>query len=968
MANEQAKASIYLDGKQAEAVLDSMTRRAKELKKEFKAAQEAGDNIKMNKLEKELKMVESAQRSLRKETFDTQKVLKNLNGSSMDDLKKALGQTQKEWSRMAQTDPGYKEKTEQLTKLKAAVKDANGVLQQQTGFMGNLQSKLALMPGSLGSMAAGIMAVGKATIAFFLTPVGAILGIVAAVVMGVKALITNSREFGKAASSLSAITGAVGKDLDFLKKKAREISKDSTQSATDMLKAFQTIGGAMPELLKNGPLLAEVTRNAVMLSEASGGELSVTDAAKAAAAALNQFNIPLTESARAVNVLAAGSLAGSAEVDNITESLKNLGPVADGANMTLENTVAIIELVAEKGILGAEAGTKLRGVILKLQAESLGYASGQFNLKDAIDEANRAIDAQGTAMEKDAYMAKLFGIENITAGRIVLENADKYVQLTKAVTGTNTAYEQARTQMNNLDGSYSKFSGAWKNMMLAIEDGNGMLATSWKWIVDGATWLINGMTVQFENLGASIRAIGIVFVNFYDQMKTPVMALGRLLKAVFTMDFADMAPALAAFKSSFAEIGKDGSLNLGKIALEQLKIGQASKEATALLKLQKKELEELANAKRILTKEQIEDAKKASEKLAEFLGKSAIEQQDAINKYFHQAGEGAFEAFMKAIEEKQKGGIDFSMIPDLPEEEEKKDPALDYAMKNMGDNPDFLALQYKAGIIGKQEYEDKLSDITKKAEEERFKVKEKKFQDAQALVSFGANFVSALMDMELQAAGDNEEKKMAIKKKYANAQFLVAASQIVVSTSLAIMQALAQLGPIAGAIAAGIIGATGAVQLVTANKERQKMQGYADGGFTKPGDKKEPAGIVHAGEYVIPQDGVNNAQLRPVIDLIEIARRNGSLARLDLRPVVASIGGGSGYSSGGSVGFSTNTSPAPVPSIQTNESGTQFTPAQIDKLNGLLERMADWDPAISIELLERRQNLYKKITKGGLKG
>jgi len=48
MAKETAKASIYLDGKQAEAALDSMSRRAKDLKKDFDAAQKAGDQIKMN--------------------------------------------------------------------------------------------------------------------------------------------------------------------------------------------------------------------------------------------------------------------------------------------------------------------------------------------------------------------------------------------------------------------------------------------------------------------------------------------------------------------------------------------------------------------------------------------------------------------------------------------------------------------------------------------------------------------------------------------------------------------------------------------------------------------------------------------------------------------------------------------------------------------------------------------------------
>jgi lambda family phage tail tape measure protein len=36
----------------------------------------------------------------------------------------------------------------------------------------------------------------------------------------------------------------------------------------------------------------------------------------------------------------------------------------------------------------------------------------------------------------------------------------------------------------------------------------------------------------------------------------------------------------------------------------------------------------------------------------------------------------------------------------------------------------------------------------------------------------------------------------------------------------------------------------------------QKPPGFAEGGYTGPGGKYEPAGIVHKGEYVLPQEVV----------------------------------------------------------------------------------------------------------------
>ena len=95
--------------------------------------------------------------------------------------------------------------------------------------------------------------------------------------------------------------------------------------------------------------------------------------------------------------------------------------------------------------------------------------------------------------------------------------------------------------------------------------------------------------------------------------------------------------------------------------------------------------------------------------------------------------------------------------------------------------------------------------------------------------------VEAKYNAEIEAAKGNTEeverleqekaqKKLDIEKKYADVNFAVKASEIVANTALAIMMALAELGPIAGPIAAGLMAATGAVQLAAANAERQKVK------------------------------------------------------------------------------------------------------------------------------------------------
>ncbi len=83
--NEKAKATIYLDGKQAEAALDGLRKKSKELEKALMAAEKAGDMEAAKKIRKELKGVDSAINSSKKEIYDYKKVLDNLSGVSKID-------------------------------------------------------------------------------------------------------------------------------------------------------------------------------------------------------------------------------------------------------------------------------------------------------------------------------------------------------------------------------------------------------------------------------------------------------------------------------------------------------------------------------------------------------------------------------------------------------------------------------------------------------------------------------------------------------------------------------------------------------------------------------------------------------------------------------------------------------------------------------------------------------------------
>ena len=171
--------------------------------------------------------------------------------------------------------------------------------------------------------------------------------------------------------------------------------------------------------------------------------------------------------------------------------------------------------------------------------------------------------------------------------------------------------------------------------------------------------------------------------------------------------------------------------------------------------------------------------------------------------------------------------------------------------------------------------------------------------------------VEAKYDVLIQEAENNgedtaaleeekENKKLEIQKKYADLQFAMKCSQIIADTAVAIMETHASLGgwTPAAIAAAAIMGITGAAQLAVAEVEREKVKnmslsnttgsktataervvsgssggGYSEGGYTGPGGRYEVAGVVHKGEYVVPQPEMNNPKVIDAVSTIEAIRR-----------------------------------------------------------------------------------------------
>ena len=160
-------------------------------------------------------------------------------------------------------------------------------------------------------------------------------------------------------------------------------------------------------------------------------------------------------------------------------------------------------------------------------------------------------------------------------------------------------------------------------------------------------------------------------------------------------------------------------------------------------------------------------------------------------------------------------------------------------------------------------------------------------------ISYAEGNKSQEVALEQQKQAEIGKAKQEANRKMFAMQVLQAVAQTAMSAISAYSSAAAipMVGFIMAPIAAAMAVAAGAIQIASIKKQQQasEAQGYMEGGFTKPGRKDEPAGIVHAGEWVASQDLLRNPQARAMIETLDYAQRTNTIGRLSASDVSQSI-------------------------------------------------------------------------------
>lgn len=344
-------------------------------------------------------------------------------------------------------------------------------IKRAKGEIGNFEKSITSMAGKIGPALSGFAAFAGISVA-------------------IGDVVRTSMEFEKSLSSLKSLTGVTTQELSFFKDEAIRLGSTTTQTASQVVDAFKLIGSQMPELLKNKEALSSVTESAIILAEAA--EIDVPEAAKALTGALNQMGASSSQAAEYINILAAASQQGSADIPYLNKAIENAGGAASSVGVQFNELVAAIEAIAPKITDAGSAGTNLRNIFLTLES------SADKNLRPSVVGLSQAVENLAAKHMNATEMTKMFGKESVTAALALVSEKDKFIELTDGITGTNTALEQQKINNDNLAGSIAALQSAWEGFILTLNNSSGMLQSVVGFLAD----IVDGARTAFSSLQA----------------------------------------------------------------------------------------------------------------------------------------------------------------------------------------------------------------------------------------------------------------------------------------------------------------------------------------------------------------------------------------------------------------------------------------------------------------------------------
>lgn len=390
-----------------------------------------------------------------------------------------------------------------------------------------------------------------------------------AILAGVGVATKAYADFDKQMSAVKSTGQDAVANFDALRDAAIEAGAQTAFSASEAAQGIE-------ELAKAGLSAEDVLSGGLTgaLDLAAAGTLGVGRAAEITAVTLKQFELAGSDATRVADLLAAGAGKSVGEVHDLAEALKMSGTVAHQYGVSIEETVGTLAMFAENALIGSDAGTSFKQMLLQL-AQPTGKA------RDLLEQYNiSAYDAQGNFVgmadlaaqlasglghlsqeQQNAALKTIFGADAIRSATILMKQGERGVRdWTAAVSEQGFASEMAATKLDNLAGDLEALGGAFESAF--IKGGSGV-NDFLRGFVQGATALVN----VIGSIPGPVLALGTGLAGLAG---AGLVVAGGLGHAVGT--FIDLRANVKTLREEFPKLDSA----MGKLSWKKALVGAAA--------------------------------------------------------------------------------------------------------------------------------------------------------------------------------------------------------------------------------------------------------------------------------------------------------------------------------------------------------------------------------------------------------
>lgn len=458
MVNRIKGITIQLDGdtKPLEKALGDVNARSRDLQKELRDVDRL---LKFNPGNTEL--LAQKQQLLGEQVENTSKKL--------EQLKSAEEQVQEAFRKGEIKEEQYRAFQREITETESKLKHFQGQLDQTKDKFADLSEKVNEAGQKVKSVGEGMKDAGKKMSGYLTVPLAGAAAI----------MLKTGMDFEASMSNVEAISGATGDELEKLEQKARELGATTSKSASEAADAlgYMALAGWDTSQMMAG--LEPVLR----LSEA--GNLDLARASDLVTDSMSAMQIEISDLPKYLDTIAEASRKSNTDIDALMGAFLVAGGNLAQLNVPLEESTALLGLLANRGLKGSEAGRALNAIMVNLTsgAGQAGKAMEELGLSAfdsegsfiGLEETLRLVKEATAGMtdeQQAQYISMISGKEHLKSFQGLLAGLDsEYNALRENVTAADGALnEMALTMQDNAKGKIKEMQSAFEELSIQFSD------------------------------------------------------------------------------------------------------------------------------------------------------------------------------------------------------------------------------------------------------------------------------------------------------------------------------------------------------------------------------------------------------------------------------------------------------------------------------------------------------------------